>query len=169
MADPEDDGRVSKEAHQRMVTERDEWKAKAEQLSATVTDLGTARKLEELLGGKVADPRGTAEFLLPHVRDVEIDKLADHIESDAFKARLALFAPVAAPTPPADPPTPPADPGPGFAGPGPSPGGQGQAPSGATSIRRDSPEYQRALAQGDHEQIQKWHDDGLVAAPTKPY
>lgn len=171
---------VSREAHQRMTTERDQLKAQNEQLTATVKELGITRKLEDLLAGKVANPRVTAEMLLPHVRDVEVDQLEEHVNSDSFKPRLEVFAAAA---PPPDPKSgdgdgggktdeetkPPADPGPGFAGPGPTPGGGGQAPDGSTKLTTKSPEYQQALQDGNHEQLQKWHDDGLVTTPPRPY
>lgn len=174
---PSGETTVSREAHQRMTAERDQYKAQADELGKTLKELGITRKLEDHLAGKVADPRVTAELLLPHVRDVEVEKLGEHFESDAFKQRMAVFAAAA---PPPDPKgegegdkggdeTPPADPGPGFAGPGPNPGSGGQAPDGSTKLTTKSPEYQQALQDGNHEQLQKWHDNGLVTTPPRPY
>lgn len=167
---------ISREAFERVKTERDQLKTQVGELATTVKDLTAVRKMETLLKDKVADPTTTAEFLLPFVREVEPDQLGEHLESDQIKSRLAAFAPAtpATPTPTGegdgegDAGGAPQDPGAGFAGPGPNPGAGGKPPADQ-KIRRDSPEFKAALERGDHAQIQEWFDKGRVEEPVKAY
>lgn len=174
MADqPNDDGRVSKEAHERIVRERDELKAERDQLAVTVGDLGRARKIEDFLEAKKVDNvRGVAELLLPHVRDVEVDKLEETLGSDRYKPWIERFV---APATPAsdgdgdggDPPAPPADPGAGFSGAGPNPGGSGDSLDPNRKVSRD--EVRRLHDAGQHAEAQKLYDEGRVEEPARPY
>ena len=146
---------------------------KANQALETVQRRDIARTA---LKGKVADPDFAADMLAPHLRDIEPDKVADHIASEDFKPKLAGFVPAAS-TPTGDgeagegegtgtAATPPgAD---GFGGPSPgndsgttvaNNGGAGQ------KIRVGSAEYKALLS--DPEGMEKARKDGRIAEPAR--
>lgn len=175
MADPaSDEDRVSKEAHQRVVTERDQLKAKNDELARTVSDLGRNGKIRSALKGKVSDPDYVADMMLPHLRDVEIDKLEETLGSDRFKPMVAAFATSsgegdgdgAGKAPEKDPP---ADPGSGFAGPGPNPGSGGNPPAAKQPVAHDSPEIRALIETGNHAQVEEMYKAGLVLEPQRKY
>lgn len=93
------DGKVSREAHERMTRERDELKAKVDKLNKVVQDVGYRDRARKFFKDKgVADPDWAAEFALPHLRTVELDSLDETLASDRF-APLVQMAVSKAPAP----------------------------------------------------------------------
>jgi hypothetical protein len=86
--------------------ENEKLKAQVTDLTGQVADLGNTVKdlhkentVRKALTGKVADPDTVAGLLTPQLRDIEADKVAEHIAGEDFAPRLAAFK--AAETPPA--------------------------------------------------------------------
>lgn len=87
---------ISREAHLRVLAERDEAKSRASALESTVKDLALvnyARSTFKTMN--VTDPDGAAELALPHLRDISGDN-ADEIrklvaEKIASDSRFALL------------------------------------------------------------------------------
>lgn len=131
---------VSREAHERMTRERDELKAKVEELNRVVMDVGYRDKARSYFKSKGApDPDWAAEFALPHLRDVELDKLEETLASERF-APLVSMASMQAPTT-QEPQAPPTNPGPVTSFSGPNPGAVGGPPPQPGKIQAGSKEY----------------------------
>lgn len=170
---------VSREAHERIKKERDELKARNDELSRTLTNFYRRDKARAALKDKVADPDTVADLLTPHLEDIEPDKVAEHIASDVFAPKLAPFLPKQQPSPAPVPEgeggageisasTPAIEPN-GF-GAGPSPGGEGQAPSPSApgKIVVGSEEYLRLVHANDKAALQKAYEEGRIVSPEAP-
>ena len=159
MADNEKgDDRVSREAHERVVRERDELKAQVSELGNTVKDFAIRDKARDFFKSKnVPDPDWAADFSLPQLRDVEPDSIPEVLAGDRFKPLLTQQS---APDDPPQGETPPTDPQTGFAG-GPNPGAGGTPPS-PSKISRQSPEFRDAVRRNDKSQLEQWDKAGLI-------
>lgn len=157
MADENDSTTVSREAHDRIKTERDEYKAKVDELSATVKDLAYRDKARSWFASKGVDDAGLlADLALPHLRDIDPDKIEETLSSDRFKP---LIAQPKANTdqegePPIEPPTS------GFSGP--SPGTPGGTPPTPQKLEFKSQEVQDAILRGDRTQLDQWDSEGRI-------
>lgn len=153
---------VSKESFDRVKAENDKLKQQNSELTGQVTQLGDTVKdlhkenqVRKALAGKVADPDTVAGLLTPQLRDVDADKVAEHIASDDFKPRLAAFKGVEAPTPPTGDGTPAptgsVEPGAeGFGGPSPgNDNGSTPVTGGTDKIIVGTPEYKKLLTDPD--------------------
>ena len=155
---------VSREAHERMTKERDELKAKVEELTKVVTDVGyrdKARSYFKTAG--VPDPDWAAEFALPHIRGTELEKLDETLASERFKPLVSMASMQQAPAseaPPAEPPEPPAQPPTGFGGP--NPGAAGGSPEPARKVQ---PSDLRGMTR---EQVAELDSQGLIAWSSDP-
>lgn len=134
-------GTVSREAHERMTRERDELKQKVTQLEAVVVDVGYKEKARSYFKAQgVADPDWAAEFALPHLRTVELDKLEETLASDRFKPLVSMATAQSTPAAP-EAPTPPVNPGPVSSFSGPNPGAVGGPAPEPGKIKAGSKEY----------------------------
>jgi len=130
VADDQTSDKVSREAHDRMTRERDELKAKLDEVSTALTDMALREKTRSALKGKVADPDIAADFFLPHLRGTEVDKIGETLGSERFTQMMSLMAasPPAASSDDGDPSAePPLNPGPQSSFAGPNPGATGGA------------------------------------------
>ena len=159
---------VSREAHQRMTDDRNEWKAKAEGLTSTVTDLAFVDKARKhFVEKKVDDPDWAAEIALPSIRTAgtEIGDIGDFLD-DKF-ARLYPEVPTEDGTPPADDgvPTPDAVEPPGSARP--SPASEGAPVDGKKKYSFSDPHIQALLEANDKAEIERLDKAGQIAWRTK--
>jgi hypothetical protein len=147
------DGRVSVEAHNRVKTENAELRAKLNELSAVVKDVGVRDRARAWFKEQgAADPDWAAEFVIPHIRDVEPDSIGETLGSDRFKPLLGNTAPQPAP----EPTVPPLPEFAGFGGP--QPGGGSAQPPGTSKINPRSSEFRNASPS----QVEQWDRDGMV-------
>jgi len=168
---------VSKEAHERVVRERDSLKEQLDKATGALGSYTKRDKAREALKGKVADPDAIADLVTPHLTDVDLDAIPDFLGQDRFKA---LFT--TSPTPSNGEPAgdgegtgeePPGAAEPaqhGFGGPSPANAGSGGPQVGAEEkMEVGSPQYKALIASGDEEAIKAAYDKGLVSTPTRPY
>lgn len=158
VAEQEQGERISNEAQLRKQVEA--LTARNAELEAVVKDVGVLNRARAFFKESgAADPDWAAEFVIPHVRDVEIDKLAEVLSSDRFQPLLGQVSggggTPATGTPAAEPEVPVEQPR-GFGG-GPQPAG-GQAPSADRKIDPRSPEFKSA----SRSQKEQWDTQGLV-------
>ena len=162
---------ISREAHQRVIEQRDAFENQLKEAHAALEDftkLEAARSflMPEDLKAVNDQVTAKAELVMPHLRDVGKDMIPETLNSDRFKfLSQAPAAPTPDPSPTPDPATP--EPTGGFGGP--NPGGEGGAPDPNQKIRRDSPEFRAAVQRNDRAQIEKWYADDLVVEPVRPY
>lgn len=158
MADGPDGTTVSREAHDRIKAERDALKTQVEELSTVVRDVGIRDKARAYFVDKgVTNADWAADLALPHLRDVEIDKIGETLEGDRFKPLIVQATPPVEPTG-----EPPAEPAPsGFSGP--SPGTPGGTPPTPQKLSFGSPEVQSAIVANDTAQFAKWEAEDRIA------
>lgn len=165
---------VSREAHERVKQENAALKQQLEEAKAALTDLQKVEAARRYFAEKGADQADVkAEFVLPHLRDVEdLSKIPEVLGSDRFQFLLTQPAPSSSEPDDEGSSTetaeqPPVDPGQGgFAGV--NPGGR-EAPPKEGQLTIQSPEFRAAVARNDHEQLQKWYEEGRIAEPARPY
>lgn len=161
---------VSIEAHNRVKTENDELKTQLANATKALEDVAVEKRAVAWFKAKgVADADDKALLVLPHIRDVEPEKLDDFLSQDRFKSLVSTPAPPPDPgkegegEPPGQPegsnPPPPE----GFGGPNPA---GNEAPPKQGLISRKSPEYIAAVQRNDRDQIKQWYDEGRLATPT---
>lgn len=149
----DDQTTVSREAHERMTRERDEAKARLAELEAVVTDIGYKEKARSFFKAKgVTDPDWAAEFALPHLRSVELDKLEETLASDRFAPLVTMATAQASPPPPEDTPSVPLNPGAQSSFSGPNPGAVGGTPPEPGKIKAGSEDYRKILNGPDGKQ-----------------
>lgn len=126
MANETETERVSREAHDRVTAERDQYRQQVEAAAAALADMQSREKARAWFKANgAADPDIAAEAAFPHLRGVEDEKLEEVLGKDIFKPYLtAGAATVPAPEPATEPTS-------GFSGP--SPGSAGQPVTGATT------------------------------------
>lgn len=168
MADNESAERVSREAHDRVVRERDELKSKLEELSGSLQDMAYEREARKVFAQKgVANPDWAAEMALPHLRSAQsLSEIPELIESERFAPIFQMGqmgTPVAADedddrnVPSENARRAPA---------GPNPGGRNVNGNAALPpVTRE--EYNAAIARDDMEQIQAWHKEGRLTFKTR--
>ena len=157
------DDRVSREAHDRVVRERDELKATLAERDAVIADVGIRDRARAFFKSQGAqDPDWAAEFALPHLRDTELDQIPEVLGSERFKPLISQASPSNDDGGASDGSgeSPAQDPGSGFAG-GPNPGGQGTAPP-PEKISPNSPQFKEAVRNNNRQQIEKWDQAGLI-------
>lgn len=163
-------GTVSREAHQRMTDERNEYKARVEQLEKTVVQQGLADKtLRHFMQKGVDDPVWAADIATPAVVSAgEIENLGEFL--DQRFARLypsGEAPPVPTSENPAQPqvPTPDAIDPPGFTRPAPNSEG---APPGQKKYTTNSPEVRALIQANDRATLAEWDKQGLIEWQTAP-
>jgi hypothetical protein len=120
--------RVSREAHDRVTAERDQFKQQVEAAAAALADMQAREKARAFFKAQgAADPDIAAEAAFPHLRGIEPEKFDEVLGKDIFKPYLAasLTNGQAVTDEPAVEPTS------GFSGP--SPGSAGNPVTGATA------------------------------------
>ena len=165
---------VSREAHQRMTDERNEWKQRAEQLEKTVVQQGLADKtLRHFMQKDVEDPVWAADIATPAVISAgEIEDLGAFLDQ-RFARLYPSDTPAAAPTPEGaespQAPMPDAFDPPGFTRPAPNAEG---APPGQKKYTTNSPEVRALIQANDKATLAQWDKEGLIewhtAAPVNP-
>lgn len=164
---------ISREAHQRVLTERDELKGRVTDLEKTVLDLGLTDKARRHFSEKgVDDPDWAAEIALPNLRTAGEVDVAEYL--DQKFARLYPQTPATPATPaegePVDTtPMPDAGDAPGFARPNPAAGGE--AP-GQKKYRVTDPEIKALIQANDRAGLERLDKAGqidwLSAPPVTP-
>lgn len=167
MADNEttnDDGRVSKEAFDRVKGDAAKLADENASLKAAILGLKTSESAKSFFEGKGIDPataKGYADLVVPHLKDVDPLKVGEVLESDPRFATLRNVpepkvneAPQA-PAPPVEPPTPG-----GFSGP--SPGGSGGTTPTLEKLSLRSPEVQQAIRSNNRAQFEAWEKEGRL-------
>lgn len=171
--DPAGPSTVSQEAHDRVVRENAALK---EQIGTATSSLVAYQKRDaarRALVGKVADPDSVADLITPHLADVEVSNIGEHIDSESFAPRLAAFAPASS-VPPAptgaegELPTAPTEPANGFGNPSPGQDGGTQPPGEKAMIKFGSPEFKDLLAKSP-EAVEQAYKDGRVQEPQRPW
>lgn len=161
---------VSREAHQRMTDERNEWKAKAETLQGTVLDMSVVDKARRHFSSqKVDDPDYFAELAVPKLRAShpeifsqaeELAKLGEYLDAD-----FGRFYPDD--TPPANTPPPVPEPDamqpPDFTRP--SPAADGAAPS-EQKMTINHPEVRALIEANDEAGLRQLDKEGRIAWRT---
>lgn len=127
MANETETERVSREAHDRVTAERDQYRQQVEAATAALADVSAREKARAYFKAQgAADPDIAAEAAFPHLRGIEPEQYDEVLARDIFKPYLTAGA-SSAPTE-AEPATEPTS---GFSGP--SPGSAGNAVTGATT------------------------------------
>lgn len=126
MANENDADRVSREAHERVTAERDQFKQLADQARTALADMQAREKARLWFKDKGApDPDLGAEAAFPHLRGVEPEKYEEVLSRGIFDPYLAASGNTT-------PPAPAVEPSSGFSG-TPSPGAGGVPITGATA------------------------------------
>ena len=157
---PDEDGRVSAEALERVQHENTQLEAEVAGLKATVADLGMQELARDHFATKgVADPGGAAKLALPHLRDKTPDEMRAAIDQD-----WSQFFPTGDSTPPPSAvPEPDAVQPPTFARP--TPDAAGQPVGEGAKLDFSSPEG-KAMRQNDPEGFKRLLEDGKVLLPS---
>lgn len=165
MADNDD--AVSKEAFEReqrkaadlekQLAERDSQLAAA---SGALSDYQKRDRARSFLKDKVADPDTVADTLTPHLKDVGLDDLDAHFESEGFKQKVSVFREAAQPS------ETPEQPG-GFGGPSPAGDSTAQPLGTKEPVRAGSAEWREQLK--NPEAMEAAYKENRVAEPTPPY
>ena len=169
--DPRPDS-VSREAHERVLRERDELKAKLDEAATALRDLTLVDKARRIFAEKgVDDPDWAAEIALPHLRTVDkLDKIAEVIDQ-----RFAKLIPTTqtSDTTSSDqqtaPPPPDVDatPAPPFARP--NPAAEGAPPNGQRQYYPTDPEIERLIQGPDGKQVlERLEKEGVIKWRTAP-
>lgn len=171
MADGTTPDTVSREAHQRVVTERDQFKAQVDTLARQVSEAGT---LSAALGAfatlrpdaGVADIIKATKVALPHLTGLEGEALTEKVKSEFdFLLPVAATPSQAAPPldPDADPTVPTVDtaPPPGWAQP--SPTGDGDSPAHvAQKMTVDHPDVRAVIEREGTAGLQRLDKAGVI-------
>ena len=162
---------VSVEAHERVKTENAKLQTQIGELQTTVIDFAKVESARSwFIDQGVTDADAKAQFVLPHLRNVEVDGIGETLSQEQFK-----FLSTSVPPPDTtsnDLPDVPQEeaiepPAGGFTGP--NPGGTEAPPDGNAKITQSSPEYRAVVQANDWTTMQKWIDDDRLADPQKPY
>ena len=157
---------VSVKAHERMTAERDDLKTQLADATNAIHDmtrLEGARKWFQTKG--VTDADAKAELVMPHLRDVDPDKIGETLEQDRF----IPLTQTAEATPPVEPEEkePEALPPPqGFGGP--SPAGDDKPPAQEKYSLR-SPEVQELIRTNNRAALHKLYEEDRIAKPERNY
>ncbi len=160
---PEADEAVSREAHERVKGERAALQQQVDQLTKTVTDLGTKEIVRAHFTSKGLDGDGAewaATFALPSIpTDTAADQLSTYLDDNFARLYPTEDTPPDVPVDGAEVPpdmgdmipTPDANEPPGFARP--SPAGDGQPP-GEKLVSVDDEEFKALVKAGDEAGLQ---------------
>lgn len=161
---------VSREAHNRVTQERDDFKQLLEKANSELVRVQRREAARRWFRGDEPDPLDVAaDFMLPHLSNVEPDKVGEALGSDQFKPFVSMVKQGAAPPPSSDdggdgndggqkPATPPSTPG-GFGGP--NPAGDG-APPAEKKFKRTDPEIQELIRSNNREKLSEMYSKGLI-------
>lgn len=165
MAEEQTD-RVSREAHDRVVRERDEFKSKLDEALAAVKDMSYEREARKVFAQKgVANPDWAAEMALPHLRTASsLDDIPAIIDSERFAPIFQMGQMGTNPTADDDDRHIPSE-SQRRAQPGPNPGGRSSGQPTLPQVSRE--EYQAAIEADDLAQIQAWQKEGRLAFKTR--
>lgn len=171
MAEGSERETVSIEAHERVKTENETLKSQLAKATDALADVATEKRAIAWFKGKgVADADEKAALILPHIRDVEPEKLDEFLSQDRFRSLVTVASTPPEPPKEGEPEAPEGEPGPpppeGFGGPNPA---GNEAPPKQGAISRKSPEYIAAVQRNDREQIKQWYDEGRLATPTPSF
>ncbi len=185
MADekPQSDEEIRPEAFQRMKQERDDAKQLLEKAHGKLEAVARRDKAREWFKDKAPDPDVAADFMLPHLSNVEPDKVAETLGSEQFNPFVSMVTGAGAgqappqPEPSGEgdgtgegsgetPATPPATPG-GFGGP--NPAGPNSEPVQEADLTLNSPEVQRLIQANDRAGLKKLYDEGRLKEPARAW
>lgn len=174
MADGDNQDVVSREAHDRVKSERDALKAQAEQAAAAAKAALLVDKAYVALKGKVPDPYAAAKAVSrdPQFTSVGDDELPQRLDEWVTEWKSLFGSDTSgepkAPDEQKEPPAPVAPP-PGAARNAPSPANTGGQPT-PEPLTFNSPEVKQLRAQGRKDEIVQMLKDGrLVPSPGNPY
>ena len=151
---------ISREAHERVLKQRDEAQASLTEATQALGDTKLLFEAQTFFSGKVKDPIAAAEMTLGKIRSVE--------DAETRQSRLEeavdLFAPVDAPSDPqplVEPgeAVPDAPPTPGFMRP--NPASDGPSPP-EPKLTMQSPEVKALIESGQNAEVYKMIDSGQI-------
>lgn len=178
---------IRPEAFQRVTKERDEAKQLLEKAQAELEKVARRDKAREWFKGKAEDPDVAANFMLPHLANVEPDKVAETLGSEQFNPFVSMVTGQGAgqaqdpPAPSGEgegtgegsgegtgetPATPPSTPG-GFGGP--NPAGPNSQPVKEADLTLQSPEVQALIQANDRAGLKKLYDEGRLKEPARSW
>lgn len=161
---------VSIEAHQRVTAERDELKAKVEELSRVATDVAKLNTAYDFFRGKdVPDPYGLAQAAIQNVnvRDADGDDIPVRLDG-WYNERVAMFG-APAKTPASDD-TDSDEPLPRPAVAGPNPAAAGEPVTAGGRLKPGDAEYKEILHAEGLAGIRRLEQEGRVERhPDNPY
>ena len=169
---------VSIEAHDRvkndltkLETENTKLQTRIEELSNTVIDSNKMELARDWLMGQGAvadaysDANEKAQFVLPSLREVEVDKIGETLSQIKFLNTPSVTDTTSSGEPKEEVAV--EQPTGGFTGPNPS--GSEKPPDPSGKIAKDSPEYQAVIQANDWKTMGEWFDNDRIADPIKPY
>lgn len=152
---------VSKEAHERVTSERNAFKAQLGEAQAALVDTKLLHEAQDYYSGKVKDPIQAAKMVLPDIR-----QLTGEDKSHALESALPAFAPVASAEPAEEPkveePTgvvPESPPAPSFMSPSPASDGP---PPASERLNMKSEEVRAMVQANDFEGIKRLINEGRI-------
>lgn len=152
---------VSKEAHERVTSERNVFKAQLGEAQAALVDTKLLHEAQDYYSGKVKDPIQAAKMVLPDIRS-----MSDEDKSHALESALPAFAPVTsaelAEEPKVEEPTgvvPESPPAPSFMSPSPASDGP---PPASERLNTKSDEFQALVKANDLEGIKRLDAEGRI-------
>lgn len=175
MADGDSQETVSREAHDRVKSERDQLKTQVEVAATAARAAVLVDKAYSALQGKVPDPYAAAKAVSrdPQFAAVGDDELPGRLDAWVTEWKSLFGADMSdksggTPEVPVEPPAPVAPP-PGAARSAPSPANTGGQPV-PEPLTFDSPEIKQLRSQGRVDEIRQLLKDGrLVPSPSNPY
>jgi hypothetical protein len=160
-----DDGRVSREAFDRVKGDATKLADENATLKATILGMKTSESARSFFKGKGIDEetaKGYADLVIPHLRDVDPLKVAEVLESDPRFATLRNVPEPSANEAPQEPATPPVEPPTSGGFSGPAPGGSGGTPPTVEKLSIRSPEVQQAIRSNNRAQFEQWEKEGRL-------
>ena len=157
---------VSVKSHERMTAERDDLKTQNAEMANALHDVARRDGAREWFETKGVDNPGAAALLaMPHLRDIEPDKIGETLEQDRFDlltqtTEASTSEPVEEETEAVLPPPQ------GFGGP--SPAGDDKAPAQEKYSLR-SPEVQELIRTNNRTALHKLYEEDRIAKPERNY
>ena len=174
MSEKEQADTVSVEAHQRVTKERDDYKAKIQELETQLTANRKVSAAESFLRRKgipEAELGSRMELISPHLAQMDVAQIEEQLSSDRFslvvsgtsnpQGEVEGEGEGETPEPASEAP-----PTPGFGGP--SPTGQGLPPT-EKKFTLKSPEVRDIIQRNDKAALERLYKEGRIETPVRNY
>lgn len=176
---------VSRERYEAVVRERDSLKETSEEAKNALISYQKRDAARDALKEKVEDPDSVADLIAPHLTDVDVADVADHIASDSFAPRLSAFKAATEPStetttsatagdegegegeeagaqPASEPSTP-------FSGPSPGQDAGTQSLGQKQPLKVGSEEWNELVRENKTEVIEQAYKEDRVIGPSRPF